>query len=128
MMKNKETPWNFLIEKRCGSYRLKYSSLFEICQGGPEVGKLSINNKLLNEYLFGGPIICNGNFLILPLFIKSFFNSGFKICIIDLITLKVRTISKKKDLIILDRLEINKLYYYESIDSNEVKTLLLNEI
>ncbi|WP_294142924.1 hypothetical protein [uncultured Sanguibacteroides sp.] len=114
-----ETPWDFLIEKNIDDFMIRYSDLKEIVQGGPIIGRLSINDKPILKYLFGGPCLNWDTYIYVPLFTKEIFKRGFCLCRINLLTREIGFLSKMEDLIYLDRIEGNKIYYY--LDINRTK-------
>lgn len=98
-----ETPHNFNSTIVSGSHTIRYVSLQEIGQGGPLVGRLIINGKELPDKLFGGPGLAVDSVLFIPLFIRRFCISGFRLVRIDLDTCVVSFLTGIKDLIwILD--------------------------
>ena len=122
-MTNFETPIEFNIEKKKAGLEVVYRNLMEICQGGPEVGSISINGNVVFDSRFGGPWLSEGGYIYIPIFIKSFFGSGFKVAKINIESLSMEIISKKKELIFLDKVEDGKIYYYEDLEKTVVNTL-----
>jgi hypothetical protein len=118
-----ETPWDFSIEKKIGKNVIKYVNLEEICQGGPEIGEIYINNNKINGFKFGGPLLYNNNKVAIPLFVNGFFNKGFKIVIIDLNNKYLLEFGNLKDLVILNSFEENEITFYSSIDRNDLKII-----
>jgi hypothetical protein len=89
----------------------------EIAQGGPEIGTLSINGKILSPSLrFGGPAIYKDGTIYVPVFIRRFCISGFRICKINSETLDIEIIGKMKALIFLDKIEDDLIYFFEDLD------------
>ncbi|SRR5690606_4114809 len=109
-----EDPIQFDIKKKIGDVEIAYSDLMEISQGGPEVGSLSINGKIV-EGRYGGPSICKDEYVYVPAHIKKFLGTGFKLARINAATLEVEYLTKTKDLIFLDRIEGNRIYFFEDI-------------
>lgn len=125
-MRKLEDPLNFKSDILLlnGKYHIKYHSFMEITQGGPEVGILSINdNNILNKK-FGGPILFDTENLYAPCFVRTFFSVGFRLCEINLETLKTKEVSSKIYPII-DLLNINKgeVSFYKSLYTNDIITL-----
>lgn len=114
-----ENPTQFLEEKLIGKYKIEYSQLMEICQGGPEVGGLLINNNQVKGR-YGGPFIIKENDIYIPAYFNSLFKSGFKIARINLISLKVEYLSKIKPLIFLEKVVENRIYYFEDINKKKI--------
>ncbi|MCT4646770.1 MAG: hypothetical protein N4A74_17400 [Carboxylicivirga sp.] len=111
-----EDPIQFNLQKESSNLKVSYSNLMEISQGGPEIGNLSINGKLVDGYRFGGPCMINGEFVYAPVYVKKFFGTGFKLSQIHAQTLEVITLGKVKDLIYLDKVEDGKVYFFEDIN------------
>lgn len=88
----------------------------EISQGGPEVGKISVNGKLIATFLFGGPIIYQDNYIYAPVFIRKFFKSGFRIAKINVQNLEVQVLGKYFNLIFLDKIDNQKIYFFLDMD------------
>lgn len=117
-----EGPINYTTEKQIANYYIKYFDLKEICQGGPEVGKVSINNKdILCKYDFGGPFYINGEFVYNTIFKRSIFGSGFILSRIKMSTLEIEELGKKEELIFLKSVNFNSIEYYVDLDKNEIK-------
>lgn len=114
MMSRFEDPIQFDIKKKVGDVEIAYSELMEISQGGPEVGNLSINGKIV-EGRYGGPAICKDEYIYVPTFVKKFLGTGFKLARINIATLDVEHLSKTKDLIFLDKIERKRIYFFEDM-------------
>ena len=109
-----ENPIQFDIKKKVGDVEIIYSHLMEISQGGPEVGSLSINGKTV-EGRYGGPAICKDEYVYIPAHVKKFLRTGFKLTRINVNTLEVEQLSKTQDLIFLDKIDGNRIYFFEDI-------------
>ena len=120
-----ETPWDFDHKKIFNNMIIEYSDVQEIVQGGPEIGKLSIDNKIFEEKLFGGPCLNLGEFIYLPVYVRKFLNRGFQLCRINLFSRKLDILTSFEDLIYLDRIENNKIYYYIDLEKNKLKNCAL---
>ena len=116
-----EDPVQFLAYKELNNIRVTYSNLVEICQGGPEVGDLSINGKIIDGFRFGGPCILDGEFIYIPVYIRRFFfGTGFKLAKIHASTLQMHFLSKMKDLIHLYKIQDGKIYFFEGINTTNM--------
>jgi hypothetical protein len=104
----------FDIKKKVGDVEITYFDLLEISQGGPVVGSLSINGKIV-EGRYGGPAICKDKYIYVPVHVKKFFGTGFKLARINAVTLEVEHMSKTKDLIYLDKIEGNRIIFFEDM-------------
>lgn len=109
-----EDPIQFDIKKKVGDVEIAYSDLMEISQGGPEVGSLSINGKIV-EGRYGGPAICKGEYVYAPAHVKKFLGTGFKLARINANTLEAEHLGKTKDLIFLDKIEGNLIILFEDM-------------
>ena len=109
-----EDPWQFETKKEVDNIEVHYSQLMEVSQGGPEIGNIIINNKEIEKFKFGGPLIFQNKFIYIPIYIKKFFYSGFKIARINVETFNIVQFGKIKDLIFLEKIDKNRLVYYEN--------------
>ncbi len=110
-----EDPMQFDIKKKIGNVEVEYSGLMEICQGGPEVGHVSINGKLM-EGRFGGPALLHDDDIYLPVYLKKFLGTGFKLVKINAVTFKCEIFGGLKKLIFLDRIEAGRIYFFEDMN------------
>lgn len=124
-MLNTESPIGFIIDKNINGHRVKYIDLKEVCQGGPEIGCLLINETQLSSSLFGGPFLCQENKIYLPMYINNFLSSGFKLVTIDLITHEQIILSGLKKMIYLDKIENGIVYFYEDMRREKYSTFLI---
>ncbi len=109
-----EDPWQFNLKKRVKNRNLLYLNITELSQGGPEIGYLYIDGNIISENKFGGPIISDNNFIYAPMYVKTFWKSGFKLVKINLTDLKITIIGKTQDLIHLYIKEGNKIRFYKN--------------
>lgn len=119
-----EDPLQFITKKKIGDIEIVYTDLMEISQGGPEVGNLSINGKMV-EGRFGGPSLLDENYIYVPAQVKRFLGTGFKLARINSITLKVEYLSKVKDLIFLEKIVDNQVYFFEDMSKTIYKCQIL---
>ncbi|WP_065217802.1 MULTISPECIES: hypothetical protein [Butyricimonas] len=120
-----ETPWDFDYKKIFNDRIIEYSDVQEIVQGGPEIGKFSIDNKTFKEKLFGGPCLNHGEFIYLPIYVRKFLNRGFQLCRINLSSRELDILTPFENLIYLDRIEDNKIYYYIDLEKTKLKIYTL---
>jgi hypothetical protein len=113
-MNKYEDPIQFCIKKILNNISVEYSNLMEISQGGPVVGNLTINDKAIKGR-YGGPLILKDNYIYIPIYVNKFIGTGFRLSRINLSNLEVSYLSKVKDLIFLEKIEDNKIYFYEDI-------------
>lgn len=122
MMNLFEDPTQFAINKKVGEIQIMYFDLMEIAQGGPLSGYISINGKTM-EGRFGGPFLIKDNYIYIPILEKKFFGIGFKLARINTFTLEIKRLSKIKDLIFLEKIEENKIYFFEDISKTIERTI-----
>ena len=97
-----------------------------IRQAGKEqlsVGNILINQKEISNYDFGGTFLYNDSFIILPVYIKGFFTSGFKIALINLKNEDIQIKGKKNKVVFLSEVRNNKVYYYEDFDKKQINSI-----
>lgn len=117
-MNNYEDPIQFDSKKRTKDIELVYSNLTEISQGGPEVGNLTINGiKILG--LFGGPVLIDGYTIYIPILVNKLLGRGFKLAVINAHTFEVNKIGAVRSIIFLDRIQNNKLFFFENLDKTK---------
>lgn len=116
-----ETPLSFRVKINLpNGNEIIYFDRHEICQGCPEVGKISINNKIIENKIFGGPLLFDNQFIYIPYFNKSWFNSGFNLVKIDYNTLIITKISPMYQIIDLVKIEDKRIFFYDSLEQNNV--------
>ena len=116
-----EDPINFETTKSFKSFKLTYRSLMELSQGSPVVGDVYINEKKVSSKKFGGPAIFANEYLFIPVYIRNFWNSGFKFARIDLTNYNIDIFGSITDLIILNKIENNIIFYYDSFEKVNLK-------
>lgn len=113
---NLNTPTDFSEKEEIGENVIEYLNLIEVCQDGPIIGNIRINGKIINSSLrFGSPIAINNNNLYIPVYKNTLLKAGFKLCEINFQTFNVTEIGKIKDLIYINNVENNKLFYFEDV-------------
>jgi hypothetical protein len=120
-----EDPMNFESHKIINGNEISYVDLMEIAQGSPVIGTLIINGHIIRSYKFGGPLIFTSGFIFVPVYVRNIWNSGFKIAKIDLGTLSIGIIGKINDLIFLEKIENDKIYYYDNLSKITIKSCSL---
>lgn len=121
------TPINYPSKYKFKNNTLEYKDIKEMVQGGPEIGRLYINDKIIskNKY-FSGPLIFQEdlNKVFVPVLYRGFFCAKFKIAIIDLSTKEYIILNRKEDLILLKSVSSEKIiYYYNDINNTNLKAL-----
>jgi hypothetical protein len=119
MMSKFENPIQFDTKKKIRGIEITYSNLMEISQGGPEIGNLSVNGRMVGG-LYGGPAIYKDDYVYLPAYVKKFLGTGFKLARIKIKTLEVEHFGDIKQMIFLDKIEDDLIYFFEDIS----KTIL----
>lgn len=98
-------------------YRIEYTDLMEICQGGPVVGNLYINEKLVSCNRYGGPLLLDNEFIFLTIFSGSkFILTEVRIC-----DFESRFIGNYRDIICLREITYTKISFYDSIYDTSLK-------
>ncbi|QEY26139.1 hypothetical protein [Neisseria zalophi] len=117
-----DTPTNFQTNFFIDGFEIEYINLIEVNQGSPLVGNLSINQKIYsNKLQFGGPFLYDKKFLYIPVFIRRFCIVGFKLAKLDLSNLAIQYIGNIEDLIYLNKIENEKIYFYTGIYKHSEK-------
>jgi hypothetical protein len=126
MRKDFETPIDFASSTKVNGYLITYSNLIELSQGGPAIGRLSIDSEQIGKgSYFGGPLLFDENYIYIPIYIKNFFSSGFKLASVGLKSKALKIITQKKTpLIFLESLDDGFLSYYE--DMGQTKLVKIN--
>ena len=120
-----ENPINFNYSKSLDGVNIVYHNPMEISQGGPEIGTIEINGIPIKEYKFGGPCLIYKNIIFLPVFAKKLFGFGFRIAKINTNDMQIEIIGDIKDLIFLSRVEENYIYYFEDLNKERIKKIVL---
>ncbi len=119
-----ESPISFNIKVNLPNGKeVLYLNRYEICQGCPEVGKLSIDGTIIKKEVFGGPLLYEQGFIYIPCFKRKWFNSGFYLTKINTSTLEMFTISEMYQIIDLIKIENSIIYFYDSLQQDEVKEI-----
>ena len=77
------------------------------------MGTLSVNKKIIYDSLFGGEFLNYNEFIYVPVYVKRFLGWGFRLAKINIIEHNCSLIGKVKALIFLDKIENNRVYYFE---------------
>ncbi len=109
-------------------HEIEYRGIMELCQGGPEVGDLFVDERRVGgDSRFGGPLLYDAGAIYIPRFTKSFFSSGFTLARVELGSGKVSPIGKRRGLIYLEKIECGIVYYYTDIEKTRLEKLSLQE-
>ena len=121
-------PINFLESYEAEGRTIKYSSFVEIAQGGPEVGKITIDGKEVGSKgdYFGGPPLFHRGKMFVPRLKKAFLRRHFKICMIDLTNLSMEEIGEQADLVLISKVDDTSVYFYEDTPNTKLKTVRWN--
>ena len=101
----------------------------EICQGGPETGKLFISGGQVHSGIeFSGPIVEFQGSIILPMRKKTLLFNGFQLVQIDLDTNKINLLKAKGEVVYPVKVDDGVLYFSTSFDEKaEQKSLHLQK-
>lgn len=105
-------PRSFSTKVTINGYNFEYCDINEVCQGGPLIGKISINGNKIEGKDFGGPFLLQNNLLIVPVFFRGFFSSGFKIGAYYIENKNLAIYGKLQDLIILNKIDNGVIFYF----------------
>lgn len=122
------SPLNFLDTYSVDGHSIQYSNFIEIAQGGPEVGTLSIDRKVVGakgDY-FGGPPFFHQGKMFVPRLKKALFGRHFKICVIDLKKLSIKEVGDKEELVLISKADDNTVYFYEDTPNTKLKSIRWN--
>lgn len=123
-MEINDNPVDFRFELEFPNAKVVFLELMEICQGGPVVGFLNINGRQVSySERFGGPVLYEDGYIYAPLFIRKFFVAGFKLCRIKIASLEIEYLSNIQDLFYLDRIDGNRIYFFEDVSRKKASFL-----
>jgi hypothetical protein len=84
-----QDPADFGLELVFDGIEVRYDNVYEIGQGGPITGALYIDQTWVRNFRFGGPLLYSDGYLFLPVFVKRFIGTGFRLAKINIKTLDV---------------------------------------
>lgn len=76
-------------------------------------------------FLFGGPLLYHNGFIYVPCFRKNWCNSGFYLAKINISTLEMTLTSEMYQIIELIEIENSTVYFYNSLEQNEIQEISL---
>ena len=121
-----ETPLDFQEKFLFDNWEVSYLDLMEVNQGSPLVGSLSINGQvIIKEQGFGGPLLYFHRKIYIPVFIRRFCIVGFRLATLNLDDLSIEYIGDIEDLIYLNEIKGNRIYFYTDIYKSTEKNLTL---
>lgn len=121
-----ETPLDFQEKFMFDNREVSYLDLMEVNQGSPLVGSLSINGQvIIKEQGFGGPLLYFNRKIYIPVFIRRFCVVGFRLATLNLDDLSIEYIGDIEDLIYLNEIKGNRIYFYTDIYKSTEKNLTL---
>jgi len=124
-----QNPISFIVHKELPSFTLEYRDFMEICQGGPEVGDVYINETKVKGYSFGGPFLIHEHHIILPAYIERRFKSNkFKLAFINTITLQAVVEGDFHNIIFPFKLEDNVVHCYTDLNGKTSTTISMKDI
>ena len=113
-----DTPIDFNPVLDIDGYHIQYVNPMEVVQGGPVVGQLSVNNEIIGNYRCGGPFLYTGQCIYIPVLYKS----AFVLAQIRLQDYRIHFIGSPKGIICLEKIEDNKIFYFDSLAQTQLKT------
>jgi len=111
-----ENPLSFSSIKKDEHTQVKLIDLTEICQGGPVIGRLSINGAPIKRRRFGGPFYLIGDTIFVPAVIIGMISKGFQLSIINVKTLDINFIGETLDIIWITGIDQNIIKYNIDLD------------
>ena len=112
----KKSPINFISEIKVDDIEIRFENLNEVCQGGPVFGDLLINDiNFFPKNKFGGPLLNHKEYLFVPVLVRKFFSSYFQIGKINLEKKSLIIIKGKFEIIILDRIIEDNIYFFTDL-------------
>ena len=119
---------DFALGYEFNGHRIQYEGITEVSQGGPAIGKLFIDgNDPFPENYFSGPLLFDGQLLFAPLLNKTLFETRFSICTINLNTLRMQIVGPKNILILLEKVENKKIYYFTNREHTKRRNIPLKQ-
>lgn len=111
-------PVNFQSKYSIFNFTIEYRDIYEICQGGPEVGYVYINDVVVNKKLvFGGPPLFQDYKMYLPKYVGA----NFILSEIDLKTKNIKGFDLKKPLILLKEIAGETISYFSDLDNTKLE-------
>lgn len=117
---DKDTPTNFEAKLNLNNNTIEYTKLKFIKKHFANIGNLLINGKSVPNYRFGGPFLYNNSSIIIPVYFDRFFQSGFKIAMINLEDNSVKIKGKIKKTMLLSKVENNSVFFYTDIEKRDL--------
>ena len=122
-----DTPIDFSTEIKVDDTEIMYHNTFEIGQGGPVVGNISINGIFIPNHYFGGPSLFDEQYLYIPIYMKKIISWRFKLARINFNSLTVDAIGKWESVIFLEKIENGTIFFYEDVGKTHSKYYKLSE-
>jgi hypothetical protein len=124
----KISPLNFISNIEHAHYQIALIDIFEgVCQGGPLLGKLYINNAhTFKKSSFGGPFMINNDVLYIPEITKSLLNGiGFRLVSVDLNSLKKSFVTSWEPLVLLVSITNDQVDYFIDLENSKKKSIII---
>lgn len=123
----KVSPYIFLFEYQHNGHTISLPESNEVCQGGPIVSSLFINDKrVVKDSIFGGPILFHKNWIFAPRLIRRFLKgSGFQLLGIELDSLRTVSLISFETLILLKEVRNGQVYYFTDQENKDLKCIKL---
>lgn len=121
------TPFHFDLKIDCSERTILYQELREISQGGPFVGEITIDGKLIGEgrrIKFGGPALCFNDYIIIPYYDRF----RFKLSAINVQTGGIKFCEVAERLILIKGITGDKIEYFNDLDNTQLYSYPLNKL
>jgi hypothetical protein len=106
-----------------GDHAVRYDRLYEIGQGGPEIGHLIIDDKLIEGLQFGGPPFAYERIICIPLW----WGNAFIPAVIDLGAREIWRHEQAYSLVLIERVVDTSMRFYSDLDNADLQTVELTD-
>ena len=120
-----DTPTCFLSKFMLNDYSLEYHDIEKVGKKA-QIGNITINGKSIDSHKFGSPFLYNDTQILIPVFVKGFFRSAFKLALINLSDLSISIVGDRENFISLICFEnCNKVIYYTDLNKKVRKAIMI---
>ena len=108
-----------------GDHTVDFFDCFEVCQGGPQACRVSVNGWVIEGKFDPSPLLLNGA-ILLPMRKNTFLKSGYVLTQIDPAAESLKAISKIHDYMRLRRVEEKVVEFWTNAWEGETAFLALS--
>lgn len=117
-------PTDFELSVDENGISVRYRNEREVCQGGPVLGNVYVNGRsVFDNHECGGPALVKGTKVYVPVYIRGFWKSGFKVGEVDVITLQERLLGEKENYIHLSDVRDCVVTFYTNSTQSKKKSI-----